>query len=179
MEKAGIRTFVKKQRGRMSPDMHTEFSQRISAKLFSLEEYKKAKVIYCYIDVNNEVGTREIIEHSIQIGKEVAVPKVKDNIINFYRIYSLQEVALGCFQIPEPVNRMIPDTPDIIIVPGVAFSYRLERMGYGGGYYDRFLKESHAFKLGIAFEFQMFEKLPVEKHDITMDMILTEKQRYQ
>lgn len=178
MEKKAIRQDICNKRRGMSENMHMAFSESILNRLTALKEYQNAKVIYCYIDVNHEVGTRNIIEHSLKIGKEVAVPRVEGNVMKFFRIHSLEETAEGNFGIPEPVHNKIPSTPDIILVPGVAFSFRMERMGYGGGYYDKFLSAGKVLKIGLAYEFQMHEQIPVEKHDISMDIIVTEKQIY-
>ena len=98
--------------------------------------------------------------------------------MNFYKIDSYDDIQPGYFNIPEPKSNIKLRTPDIIIVPGVAFSYEFERLGYGGGFYDTYLCDKDILKIAICFEFQMMDKLPVEEHDIKMDMIVTENNIY-
>lgn len=173
--KAAIRAEIKKKRQELSKKEHSDKSMEIFDRLVSVDDFVNAKVVYVYIDISNEVSTKHIIEYLLAKGKEVAVPKVEEQVMNFYKIQSADELKKGYFNIPEPVNKIIPSTPDIVLVPGVAFSYRLERLGYGGGFYDRFLKDN-VTKIGLAFDFQIYDELPTEDHDVRMDMIITDKE---
>lgn len=174
MTKQEIRQNIKIKRVQMSEDSHREMSSKVLTKLFSLEEYVASNTMYVYVDTQGEVGTKNLILQAFDQGKEVAVPKIEDGVMNFYEISSLDDLAPGYFGILEPEVKRIPRTPDIVIVPGVAFSKSKERLGYGGGFYDRFLKDN-VTKVALAFEFQILDELPVEEHDIKMDMIITEK----
>lgn len=175
MLKSTIRAEIKTLRENLSETDCAKKSRNIFNQLISMREFVEAKVIYIYVNINNEVSTREIIEYSLKAGKEVAIPKIEEHVMSFYKIQSVEELQTGYFNIPEPVNKIKPSTPDIVLVPGVAFSYGLERLGYGGGYYDRFLTED-VLKIGLAFDFQLYEELPVESHDIPMDIIITDKE---
>lgn len=175
MLKHTIRTEIKNIRKNLSAEEHSQKSREIWKKIIVLEEFSRAEVVYLYADINREAATKEIIEYALGAGKEVALPKVEGDRMSFYGIQSLQDLKQGAYNIPEPVHSTIPSTPDIVFVPGVAFSYRMERLGYGGGYYDRFLTEK-VLKIGLAFDFQMYDCLPVEAHDIKMDIIITNQE---
>lgn len=175
MLKNEIRKEMKDKRIAISEGDHKRMTKAIFEHFINSDDYKKANVIFAYIDANNEVGTRAIIKKAFSDHKQVAVPKITDGNMDFYVITSFDDLEPGYFNIPEPKNKVIPNTPDIILVPGVAFSYRLERLGYGKGFYDRYLTEN-VLKIGLAFEFQTLDTLPVEEHDIKMDKIITEKQ---
>jgi len=173
MKKKEIRQFVKEKRKYCDASFVKEANTKIKNTLCQLNELQRAKVVYIYVDFNNEVGTRDIIEYLFTQNKEVAVPKIEEGIMNFYKISDLSQLEEGYYGIPEPVNKIIPKTPDIVIVPGVAFSLKRERLGYGKGFYDRFLNDK-VIKVGLSYEFQLFDSLPVDEHDVNMNYVITE-----
>lgn len=177
MTKYEIRKDIKTKREKLEYNCCRKMSNQALEKLFSLEEYIAADTIYMYVATRGEVDTKNLIMQACFHGKEVAVPKIEDGVMNFYSITSFEDLSVGYFGILEPNTKKIPKTPDIVIVPGVAFSKSKERLGYGGGFYDRFFYDKHTniIKIALSFEFQILEKLPVEEHDIKMDMIITEK----
>lgn len=179
MNKREIRKNIFELRKSMTGQEHADYSFGIFNQIKSLKEYQNAKIIYAYYDVNNEAGTELIINDAISKGKQVALPKIEEGIMNFYGINSIEDVQPGYYNIPEPKSNTGISAPDIVIVPGVSFSHELDRLGYGGGFYDSFLaRHKECMKIAIAFEFQMRDNIPVEKHDIKMDMIITEKKIY-
>ncbi|MFH1641393.1 MAG: 5-formyltetrahydrofolate cyclo-ligase [Nanoarchaeota archaeon] len=150
-------------------------SELIKQKLLSLGEYKKARKIMAYVSFGTEVDTHSIIKEALK-EKIVAVPKIKGwemipcriddfSELNFKNRYGILE--------PDDFKKKMDDV-DLVIVPGVAFDKEGNRIGYGGGYYDTFLKNSKAKKIGIAFDMQIVDKIPAEKHDIKVDKIVTE-----
>ena len=142
--------------------------------------FKKAGVIHIFIAKPDEPDTRQIIENCWSSGKRVAVPLVLPNTFNLIHseIKSFDRLIYGMYGIqePSPESRIImtPDMFDLVIVPGVAFDRKGGRIGHGKGYYDRFLKLTTAFRLALAFDCQLLEKIPTELHDVTMNAILSE-----
>lgn len=162
-------------------------SELIINKITSMEIYNKSKFIMSYVDFRNEVKTQEFIEASLESGKRVAVPLTgKDEKGNRIIIpceilnikYELERNSFGILEPKKEYRRAInPMELDLIIVPGVAFDLRKNRIGYGAGYYDRFLAfvRKDCIKLGVAFDFQVVEEIDAKSHDISVDIIVTEK----
>lgn len=148
----------------------------ILRKIKELELEKRSDIIYCYISVRGETGTEELIRWYLNQGVKVAVPRVKGKQMDFYQIGGFEELEAGCFGIPEPKESCAKvrkgNAP--VIVPGVAFSMRFERTGYGAGFYDRFFeREPEHEKVAVCYDFQMMEAIDVDPHDILMDRIIT------
>jgi 5-formyltetrahydrofolate cyclo-ligase len=182
-EKSIIRKNVLKLRNSLSEKDICEKSNRIENRLLELDKFKKSKTVMCYLDFRNEVATRDFINLCYKASKRVAVPLV---IRNDVRIIASEvknfekELRAGAFGILEPMSEYIreidPSEIDFVVVPGVAFDMQKNRLGYGAGYYDRFLKgvRKDCFKVGIAFEFQICDRLSIDEHDIPMDALITE-----
>lgn len=161
-------------------------SVEITRRVINLEPFIKGQSIMCYMDFKNEVITRYIIRHCFEHGKRVILPLV-DTIDGFRKIVPYEimgeerDVMPGTLGILEPNKdsaKMInPEEIDFVIVPGVAFDLFKNRVGYGAGLYDRFLQsvKSNCPKVGIAFEFQIYDTVPVEEHDIPLDFVITEE----
>ncbi|MFA9378386.1 MAG: 5-formyltetrahydrofolate cyclo-ligase [Lachnotalea sp.] len=177
MEKPDIRKLVLQKRNELSKEELTCKSQLICNQLIALDEYKYAEVIYIYMDFRNEVMTNIIIENALHVGKKVALPKVDKDDMIFYYIDSYQDLKKGYYGILEPVTTNHAEEASVLIViPGVAFDESGLRIGYGKGYYDKFLcKHMEYTKIAFGFELQMVEKIPYNEYDIPMDMIITEQ----
>lgn len=201
-DKRQIRQEVLKLRGFLSDEEVTDKSKVIFDKLLEMDFYVNSKIVMCYMDFRNEVATREFIKLSLSKGKRIALPlidKVIDNKVIDYKVVNKDrsikenrlvaceiknidtELEKGVFGILEPKKEhkriLDPADIDLIIVPGVAFDLSKNRIGYGAGYYDRFLKSTRkdSFKVGVAFELQVLQEICTEKHDVLLDMIITEK----
>jgi 5-formyltetrahydrofolate cyclo-ligase len=166
-------------RAALAPDEVEEKSRKIMGVLFSLEELLKAQAVMFYVDARNEVKTKDAITWALNAGKRVAVPKVTGvRRLAAVEIKSLEELSPGCFGILEPVrdDGISPAEIDLVIVPGVAFDKSGYRLGYGAGYYDNFLPllRPEVKKVAVAFEMQVVDRIPAERHDVRMDMIITE-----
>ena len=177
--KKEIRAIVKKNRREATPEQIRENSNEICKQFLNLPEYKEAKVVFAYMDCKNEVETKMVIEQCWRDGKTVAVPKVFGEIMKYYVITSYDDLEEGYFGIPEPKHEMLQKIvceDGLMILPGVAFDISRHRVGYGGGFYDRYL-EAHPNmkKIAFAFEFQMFEAVPFEVFDRQPEKIITEK----
>ncbi len=160
-----------------------EKSQKIKEKLFSLNEFKKAKTIFTYVSFKSEARTNEIISDSLKKKKKIAVPIVslRGKKMLLSEIKSLNELEpskIGLFQPREEFVRLMDKKKiDLVLVPGIAFDLNGNRIGSGKGFYDRFLsKISKKIPIiGLAFEEQITKKVPREKHDVRMHKIVTDK----
>lgn len=171
-EKQELRKEFIKSRKTMSDRDFVTKSSKICSKLLKSQKYSDSKVIYCYASINNEVDLTEFVEQALLDNKIIAFPKVKDKDIVFFKVDSLKDLEVGYFNIPEPLETTLAPKGDFIIVPGVAFSKKRERLGYGGGFYDRFLENNNIYTIGVAYDFQIKNELPVEKHDKILDEII-------
>ena len=176
--KKEIRAEVKKHRKEATVEQIQKNSDLICDKFLGLKEYQESSVVFAYIDCKNEVQTRKVIEQCWKDQKTVAVPKVFGKEMKFYAISSYEDLEEGYFGIPEPKHEKLEEIiceDGLMILPGVAFDVKKHRVGYGGGFYDRYL-EAHPDmkKIAFAFEFQMFESVPFESFDIQPEKVVTE-----
>lgn len=181
--KKELRRIFLKTRSELAAEDIIEKSAKIMSRLFSLSEFRGAKTIMFYVDAGNEVKTRDGITKALSEGKRVVVPKVKKGYgLLAIEIKSLDELSPGTFGILEPAGEkgISPEEIDLVVVPGVAFDKRGNRMGYGAGYYDSFLPKlrPEVKKVAVAFEMQVTDSLPAEEHDVKMDLIITENTIY-
>lgn len=156
----------------MSADIFRQF--------LSIEKIQTSSKFMLYVDFRNEVATREIISTLLDLDKEVYLPVTLKNEKKLIpkRIFSLDDLVSGAYGILEPnVDALIidPSLLDVIVVPGSVFDKNGYRTGYGGGYYDRFLENTDAIRVGVCFDFQLVDDVFPENHDKRMDFIITEK----
>lgn len=150
-------------------------SVAIMERLFVRPRFAEAKTVAFYIPKGNEADTTRMIKHALAAGKEVLVP-VTNHDIHFCRFTSFEELEPDRFGIPAPkICSQASREPDVVVVPGVSFGLCMHRLGYGKGYYDRYLAQSPAYRIGICFDFQVVDKLPVHDDDERMDEIVTDK----
>jgi 5-formyltetrahydrofolate cyclo-ligase len=181
--KRHIRKEIIKRRDKLSLYNRQIKDTKIKERLFSLPEYLSAQMVLLYASFRSEVETMSIIRESIAKGKRVVVPKVdaEMHMLRLYEIKNTDELHDGYMGIPEPVlrdERIVPiEDIDLIIVPGTAFDFSGNRLGYGGGYYDILLsKRSRKIPaIALAYEEQLVDSIPSEEHDINVDMIVTDK----
>lgn len=163
------------------PDEQIEkWSREITEKVTALPAFKRAERILAYADYNHEVMTRFIIEEAWKAGKEVAVPKVEGKNMTFYLLKDFGQLKPGYFGIPEPEGEIAADWEKaLMIMPGVAFDRENHRVGYGGGFYDRYLeKRPDILSVAVAFSFQMLQEVPTEPTDIFPQIIVTETETF-
>ncbi len=180
MDKKALRERLKKLREALSEKEWLEKSQIICHHLINSGFFKDSQKIAFYYYINKEVNLTWAMERALNEGKEVYLPKthLKEKNLTFHRIFSLEELSSGVFGIPEPpLNNPVidPKDLDLLLVPGLAFDIQRFRLGYGGGFYDKILKGTKALKIGIAFYFQIIERLPFDPWDEKVDYILTER----
>lgn len=154
-------------------------SERIAERLFELPEFRKARVVLFYASKEKEVHTHDMIGRALVAGKRVVLPitDTKARELRLSEIKTLGELAPGAFGIPEPRTErpVSPDELELVIVPGVAFDERGDRVGYGMGYYDKLLKRVKCPTVALAFEFQMVPHAHGEEHDVAVQKIVTEE----
>ncbi|MBI2079565.1 5-formyltetrahydrofolate cyclo-ligase, partial [Candidatus Micrarchaeota archaeon] len=173
MNKSELREKMLGRRNILTEEEVKEKSAQIVSKIIELKEYQNAKTIAVYIAKGSEVDLTRLILNAIT-NKEVLVPITNDHI-EFYKFTTFGDLKPGRFGILEPEMRLKPTRePDLILIPGLAFDKHLHRLGYGKGYYDKYLKSSKAFKIGVGFEFQIVEKIPNDEHDVKLDLVLSE-----
>lgn len=163
-------------------------SKRITARVMSMPEYKSAGCVMWYVDVRDEVRTRHALPDALASGKKIVIPYCVDGELELFWLESMDELETGMYKILEPredlrnvASKRIEVTDlDLILVPGVAFDAMGGRTGHGKGYYDKLLENARAQTplVALAFECQMFDKIPMHDHDIYMDKVVTEEKVY-
>ena len=150
-------------------------SNIICNKIINSQFYKESKCIYCYMAIQNEVDLSLVIRDALLADKTVAVPKVvnKNGQMYFAAINKNDKFENGLYNIPEPSNSKIAPSADLILVPGVVFSTKGERIGQAGGFYDRYLRNSGCHSIGVAYDFQVFDEIPTELHDVPVNEIIS------
>ena len=138
-------------------------------------EFQSAKIVGAYFATGSEVKTDLLIGEARRLGKVVALPRTEGDMINFYEMSSTNELVAGRFGIMEPLPAHPARRMDLLVVPGIAFDKKGCRLGYGKGYYDRYLSEKKPqFTIGLAYNFQLLESLPHNTHDVQLDAISIE-----
>lgn len=183
-EKRALRKKIIQERDRFSRAEIIEKSASIANKLYALPVYRKAKVVMFFVSFGSEVDTRPMIEGTIQTGKLALVPKAipeTRELIPSKVIDWVHDLEPGSYNIPEPSQESLrpqdPEVIDLLIVPGVGFDLDGGRLGYGGGYYDRFFErlKPGVPLVALAFEMQIIPHIPLEDWDRRVDIIITEQ----
>lgn len=181
MEKAVLRKSVIGQMSELTKSQHAQMSSAILEKLLEDPDFQKAETIGVTISRWPEVDTIPLIETCWRLGKRVAAPKcfAKDRTMDFRLFNRLDQLEVVYMDLQEPIEAQTeaigPESLDLLIVPGVVFTQSGYRIGFGGGYYDRYLSGFNGNTRSLAFDFQLTGELPIESHDIPVDGIITEK----
>lgn len=178
--KQDIRRHVLEIRNGVGKEEWEEKSHKIYEMVVSHPFFLSSDVIYCYIDYRNEVSTHAIITKAWELRKKVAVPRVEGDEMNFYYISNFSDLKEGYRGIREPKECSIADDQNaLVIVPGVAFDKKRNRIGYGKGFYDRYLKRYPFLKtIAIAFECQVIDEIQTDVFDCKPDILITEEHIY-
>ena len=166
--KMDIRTRMVERRGKMNKSTKAAYDAEICRLIWEMVEQHEFQTIHTYLPIRSEIDVMPLIRELLHHSMSVFTSRTLDNgQLEHLHLNSLDELAIGKFGVPYPAN-----TPayhgsfDLIIVPGLAFDQDNYRLGYGGGYYDRFLVEHPlSYKLGVSYAFQIMEQLPLEAHD--------------
>ncbi|MGL4572166.1 MAG: 5-formyltetrahydrofolate cyclo-ligase [Clostridium sp.] len=175
-----LRKEMIKRRNEINNVEKTTMDNKIIETFINTIEYKKCKQILIYIGFGSEINTKKLIEYALEDGKEVYVPKVIKEDMVFIRINNLENLVTSNYGILEPIGDKSDFNVDklgIVIMPGVAFDKHGNRIGYGGGYYDKFLNNNviNGKKIALLYSFQIIDSIPREEHDIKVDSLITEE----
>ena len=174
MDKTALRKQIREKKRAMTEAEIRDASARLGELFVASEAYRQAKSIYGYLPYNQEVRTVPMLEQAMKEGKRVAVPKCYGDEMRFIYMDDLSKVEKGYANIPEPIDDgPIADDPTaLVLMPGLAFDPLGHRIGYGGGFYDKFLEKEMHPTLALCYDFQMLEYLETEEHDIPVNTVL-------
>ena len=157
-------------------------SQDVLQRVLQLDVFQSAKLVLCYVSLPDEIDTEALIEQAWRSGKEVAVPVCTDRFGNmdFYRITALSDLKNSTFGVREPDTALCQKVTDfqeaVCIVPGLSFDRKGSRLGYGKGYYDRFLKKYTLISIGLCYNSLILDTLPTDEFDVPVNIVVTEQQ---
>ena len=175
MDKKELRKVISARKRMMTDEEIIQKSNCLAQQFLASKQYIEAKTIYGYLPYNQEVRTVPILEQALRDGKTVAVPKVYGDEMRFICLQDLTKVEAGFAGIPEPTEDgpVANDKNALVLMPGLAFDPQGNRMGYGGGFYDKFLaKEPGHPTVALCYDFQVFKYLETDAHDIPVDRVL-------
>ena len=175
MDKKELRRMIREQKRAMTEAEIVSRSEALGQLFLASEAYKNAGTIYGYLPYNQEVRTVPMLEQALRDGKRVAVPKCYGDEMRFIFMDDLSKVEKGYAGIPEPIadEPVADDVTALVLMPGLAFDPEGHRIGYGGGFYDKFLEAEPGHPtLALCYEFQMLPHLETEEHDIPVDYVL-------
>ena len=178
--KKDIRKRVLSHRDSMGKEEWEENSRKIQNCVLTHPFFLESNSIYCYVDYRNEVETKSIIKRAWELGKRVAVPKIEGEDMCFYYISDFSDLKVGYRGILEPEN-LFPanDTHALVVMPGVAFDRARNRIGYGKGFYDKFMAKHPSFHtIALAFECQLLDAIDAEELDYRPEVLITEERLY-
>lgn len=181
MDKKALRKEMLDKRNNIAAAKRQEKSGLIKERLEKLQIYHEAYTVMFYVSFGSEVETRQLIKDALKAEKRVAVPLVNKKELLIKQITDFKQLSPGTWGIFEPDHKLPDINPkdiNVVIVPGIAFTIDHNRLGYGGGYYDKLLSkegEANFTSIALAFEEQVVEKLPVAEHDQKVDFIVTDK----
>ena len=174
-EKTSLREFLLEKRDGTSFDLMKIASKSILKKLKKIESFRNAQKIGAYYPIGSEILTQDIMQEALSEGKEVFLPKVIGKNMEFRKIENFSNLENGSFDIMEPRNECPVDNDlDVILVPTVGISPTGVRLGYGHGFYDRFLAENKIETISLTLEKQIIKNIPRSNHDVIINWIVTE-----
>lgn len=175
MDKKNLRLKVRKIRENLSIEDKKRMSKIIINNFLKLEELKKSKIIMSYMDMKNEVETRELNEKLKNLGKTILLPSIEDGMIKVYKDDGHYKISkLG---VSEPYANEYNGKIDLILVPGIVFNSKGDRIGFGKGYYDKFLSKNiykNTVKVSMIYDFQLIEDFSGEEFDEKIDILIKE-----
>ena len=167
----------------LSDESKAASSRSICAHLLAMPEYQAASAVFCFVGTDHEIDTRPILAHALAAGKRLSVRRCTGpGIMELRQLRSLEELSPGAYGIPEPPESapvMNPDDVDLAILPCLTCSHLGQRLGQGGGYYDRFLSNYRGGTVLLCREKLIREEIPLEPHDYPIPWVLTETGLYE
>ena len=182
-EKQRLRRTMRALEHQLSDKYKAASSRSICAHLLAMPEYQAASAVFCFVGTDHEIDTRPILAHALAAGKRLSVPRCTGpGIMELRQLRSLEELSPGAYGIPEPPESapvMNPDDVDLAILPCLTCSHLGQRLGQGGGYYDRFLSHYRGGTVLLCREKLIREEIPLEPHDYPVPWVLTERGLYE
>ena len=182
-EKQRLRRTMRALERQLSDKYKAASSRSICAHLLAMPEYQAASAVFCFVGTDHEIDTRPILAHALAAGKRLSVPRCTGpGIMELRQLRSLEELSPGAYGIPEPPESapvMNPDDVDLAILPCLTCSHLGQRLGQGGGYYDRFLSNYRVGTVLLCREKLIREEIPLEPHDYPIPWVLTETGLYE
>jgi 5-formyltetrahydrofolate cyclo-ligase len=181
-QKQRIRQELLEKRQQMTGTDYLEHSACIISRLKKLDSFKKAGIIHCYVSINErrEVNTHPLIKEMLLGTKKVVVPvmQMKEHKLKHIQLDHFEDLQPNRWQILEPHGgeEVPPEQLELILVPMVGGDFHKNRIGYGGGYYDQFLKNADCPSVGLLFDYCLLDQVPVEPFDMPLTKIITQKQ---
>lgn len=177
-DKKSLRAEYKAVRDSIDADIRKNQDAIIFQKVIELKEYKRANTIFVYVSFGSEVETKRIIERIISDGKYAVIPKcdTKSHTMHTFKIDSLSQLKKGAYGIEEPCEdciEVLKEHIDLVVVPGLCFDLKGNRLGYGGGYYDRFLADFKGFTVGLSYNECIADIVPADEYDCRLDLIIS------
>lgn len=178
-DKQALRAQLLKRRAALPPALRAQMGRAVAERVLALPAYTACGMLFSYVSVRQEVDTRALIRAALRDGKRVAVPRCEGKRMVFYVIDSLDALLYGGFGLLEPPpggETARPDARSLCLVPGLAFDGGGARIGYGGGFYDRFLPAFPGLSAGLCYSPLLADApLPVEPHDCRVDLVVTDR----
>ena len=175
IQKAALRKHLLEKRDSTSAEFRDISSNKIHQNLKQVDSYINSQNIACYFPIGSEIDTHSIMLGILEQGKNMLLPKITENNMEFFVVPNLEKLEKGRFDIMEPKDSCKKaENVDCILVPTVGISKSGDRLGYGSGYYDKFLSSTDAIKISLTYSKQIVKFVPSESHDIKIDLIITE-----
>ena len=175
MDKTALRKQIREKKRAMTPEQINRASQALAEQFYRSALYQSARTVYGYLPYNQEVRTVPMLEQALRDGKRVAVPKVYGEEMRFILMEDLSKVEKGYAGIPEPIadGPVAEDETALVLMPGLAFDPQGHRIGYGGGFYDKFLASEPGHPtVALCYDFQMYPHLETEEFDKSVDVVI-------
>ncbi len=177
IEKSALRKHLLERRDATSSELRDIVSEKIHENLKKISSYTNSQNIACYFPIGSEVDTHDVMLNILKQGKNLLLPRIVDNNIQFYIVSNLEKLERGSFEIMEPKDSCEKAKKiDCVLVPTVGVSKLGVRLGYGHGYYDRFLSSTDAVKISLTYSKQIVKSIPSDSYDIKINWIVTENE---
>lgn len=182
-EKQQLRAIIRRMEAELTPEYRRKSDRAIARRLLAMPEYQAADTVFCFVGTSREIDTRPILEAALEAGKQLCVPLcTAPGQMEPRQITALNQLAPGSFGIPEPSADALlfpVDAIDFAVLPCVTCNHAGQRVGHGGGYYDRFLSRYRGGTVLLCRELLIRQEIPVEPHDYPVPWVLTERGLYE
>ena len=180
MEKEEVRKNMRARRKALKPEEREALQKQALKNLLSLQEFWQAEWFFPFVSCGTEIDTMALIQAVLAEGRhQLAVPRVRGEEMDFVLLHSIQDLVPGAMQILEPTGgQIVTANEGLMLMPGLAFDLQGNRVGYGAGYYDRYLEKfdsSNLYKVAYAFDFQLEDHILAEEHDRRVDAVVTDR----